>query len=151
MEYRFKSKFDRSKEYIIETNEPLELYDVFALSIKKFDNNDKSFSNDNIDCVLKYSKKGVLDTKTIELDYSNFNGFYMLIETFRHRGCLSMGEPLDMIYEKKVNEYENVNLSNADEELKLAFNDYIEKHNIMDILFKTFLAGVSYGKNKTYK
>ena len=53
MEYRFKSLFDREKEHVIETDEPLHLYDVFSISIGKVDKKSKSFSVDNINCVLK--------------------------------------------------------------------------------------------------
>ena len=48
MEYRFKSLFDREKEYVIETEEPLHLYNEFSISIRKVDKESKSFSVDNI-------------------------------------------------------------------------------------------------------
>ena len=52
MEYRFKSLFDREKEHVIETEEPLHLYNEFSISIRKVDKECKSFSIDNIDLNL---------------------------------------------------------------------------------------------------
>ena len=148
MVYNFKSLFNREKEYTIDTEEPLDLYNTFSLSMKKFDAKDKSFAYDNIVCVLKYGKKGVLELQQIELDQTNFSGFYLMVEVFKQRNCLSMGEPLELIKENPFNEFENVNLENAEEELKLEFNKYVENNDIMNTLFKCFLKGVSYGKKK---
>lgn len=148
MEYRFKSLFDRSKEYTIETEEPLHIYDTFSISIKKINNDNKSYSYDNIDCILQYSKRGALGINKIELDNTNFDGFYITVETFKKRGCLSMGEPIELVKEGKMHEFKDTTLENANNELKLAFNEYLESNNIMDILFQCFLHGVAYGKNK---
>jgi hypothetical protein len=148
MKYNFKSLFNRERKYIIECDEPLDLYDDFSLSIKKVDKSDKSFSYDNIDCVLKYGKQGTLDYKTIELDRDNFNGYYMLVETYKNRNALSVGEPLEMIKEEVPYEFKDVNLDNATTELKLAFNKYVEDNKLMDTLFQCFLHGVAYGKSK---
>lgn len=148
MKYNFKSLFNRERKYIIECDEPLDLYDDFSLSIKKVDKSDKSFSYDNIDCVLKYGKQGTLDYKTIELDRDNFNGYYMLVETYKNRNALSVGEPLEMIKEEVPYEFKDVNLDNATIELKLAFNKYVEDNKLMDALFQCFLHGVAYGKSK---
>ena len=148
MEYKFKSIFDREREYTIDTEEPLNLYNTFALSIKKIDKNDKSFGYDNIDCVLKYSKRGTLDGKTIDLDSTNFDGYSMLLERYKKKSCLSMGEAIELVSEKSTNEYENTTLDIAQTELKLAFEEYVRESGIMDALFKCFLNGVSYGKRK---
>lgn len=146
MEYKFKSLFNRSNEYTIETDEPLHLYDSFALSIKKVDNDIKSFSYENIVCILKCSKYNELGTKVIELDRYNFSGFYTLVEVYKNRNCLSMGEPLELIKEEIPYEYKETNLNNADTELKADFNRFITENNVMEVLFQCFLKGVSFGK-----
>lgn len=148
MEYRFKSLFDRSKEYTIETEEPLHLYDTFSISIRKIDNDNKSFSYDNIDCILQYSKRGSLDVNKLELDRFNYSGFYMTVEVYKRRSCFSMGEPIELVKEEKPYEFKDTTLENANNELKLAFNEYLESNGIIDILFQCFLHGVAYGKNK---
>ena len=148
MEYRFKSLFDREKEYVIETEEPLHLYNEFSISIRKVDKESKSFSADNIDCVLRYSKRGTIGINQIELDSTNYDGFHMMVETLKKRGCISMGEGVELVRETKPYEFKDTNLENANNELKLAFNQYLEENKIMDILFQCFLHGVAYGKNK---
>ena len=149
MKYKFKSLFKRDKEYTIECDEPLELYDNFALSIKKVDNGNKSFSHENIDCVLKYGKRNDIGLKTIELDRYNFSGYLMMVETYKQRNAVSMGEPLEIIKEEILYEFKHTNLENADKELRLAFNKYIEDNKLMDTLFQCFLRGVSYGKTNS--
>ena len=146
MEYRFKSLFDREKEHVIETEEPLHLYNEFWISIRKLDKANKSFSSDNIDCVLKYAKRGTMGINQIELDSTNYNGFHMMVETLKKRGCISMGESVELIRETKPYEFKDTNLENANNELKLAFNNYLEENKIMDMLFQCFLHGVAYGK-----
>lgn len=146
MEYRFKSLFDREKEHVIETEEPLHLYNEFSISIRKVDKENKSFSSDNIDCVLKYAKRGTMGINQIELDSTNYNGFHMMVETLKKRGCISMGEAVELIRETKPYEFKDTNLENANNELKLAFNNYLEENKIMDMLFQCFLHGVAYGK-----
>ena len=146
MEYRFKSLFDREKEHVIETEEPLHLYNEFSISIRKVDKENKSFSSDNIDCVLKYAKRGTMGINQIELDSTNYNGFHMMVETLKKRGCISMGEAVELIRETKPYEFKDTNLENANNELKLAFNNYLEENKIMDMLFQCFLHGVTYGK-----
>ena len=148
MEYKFKSLFDREKEHVIETEEPLHLYDVFSISIGKVDKESKSFSVDNINCVLKYGKRGITGINQIELDSTNYDGFHMMVETLKKRGCLSMGEGVELVRETKPYEFKGTNLENANNELKLAFNKYLEENKIMDMLFQCFLHGVTYGKNK---
>lgn len=148
MKYKFKSLFNREKEYTIECDEPLELYNNFALSIKKVDKANKSFSYENIDCVLKYGKRNDIGLKIIELDRYNFSGYLMMLESYKQRNAVSMGEPLEMIKEEVPYEFKDTNLDNANKELKLAFNKYVEENKIMDILFQCFLHGVAYGKNK---
>jgi hypothetical protein len=148
MKYKFKSLFNRDKEYTIETDEPLDLYDDFALSIKKVDKNSKSFSSENIDCVLKYGKHNQLGLKTIELERENFSGYLMMVETYKLRNAVSMGEPLEMVKNEVPYEFKGVTLNNANNELKLAFNKYVEDNKLMDVLFHCFLRGVAYGKNK---
>lgn len=150
MDYTFKSLFNRNKEYRITTDEPLELYDDFSLSIKKIDNGNKSFSDNNIDCILKYMKHNELGTKTIELDQYNFSGYYMFVEKYKQRNAVSMGEPLQIVKDEIPYEYKEAKLSDTktDEELKIAFNKFIADNNVMDILFQCFLNGVSYGKKK---
>ena len=148
MEYRFKSLFDREKEHVIKTEEPLHLYNEFSISIRKVDKECKSFSIDNIDCVLRYAKRGIAEMKQIELDSTNYDGFYMMVETLKNRGCVSMGEGIELIRETKPYEFKDTNLENANNELKLAFNNYLEENKIMDMLFQCFLHGVAFGKNK---
>lgn len=148
MKYKFKSLFNREKEYTIETDEPLDLYDDFALSIKKVDKNSKSFSSENIDCVLKYGKHNQLGLKTIELERDNFSGYLMMVETYKQRNAVSMGEPLEMVKDEVPYEFKGVTLNSANNELKLAFNKYIEDNKLMDVLFQCFLRGVAYGQNK---
>lgn len=148
MKYKFKSLFNREKEYTIETEESLELYDDFALSIKKVDKDSKSFASENIDCVLKYGKHNQLGLKTIELERDNFSGYLMMVETYKQRNAVSMGEPLEMVKDVVPYEFKNVTLNNANNDLKLAFNKYVEDNKLMDVLFQCFLRGVSYGKNK---
>ena len=63
MIYKFRSFFNRDNDYTIVSDEPLELYNDFSLSIKKIDNENKSYSYDNIDCVLKYGHRGTLGIK----------------------------------------------------------------------------------------
>lgn len=145
MVYKFRSVFDRSKEYTIETNEPLELYNDFSVSIKKVDNEKKTYSYDNIDCVLKYFKRGTLGIKTIELDRDNFSGFYMMVETFKERNCLTMGEALELVTEHNQ---EEITIDNADTETRMAFEHYLKNSGIINTLFKCFLNGVQYGNTK---
>lgn len=149
MKYKFKSLFNREKEYTVECDEPLELYDDFALSIKKVDKANKSFSYDNIDCILKYGKHNQLGINKIELDRYNFSGYLMMLESYKQRNAVSMGEPLEMIKETVPYEFKDVNLENANNELKLAFNKYVEDNKLMDVLFQCFLHGVAYGKTKS--
>lgn len=148
MIYKFRSIFDRNNEYIIDSEEPLSLYDDFTLSINKVDSNSKSFAYENIDCELKYVKHGNIEAKYIELDKDNFNGYYMMIENFKHKQCLKMNIPIEIIKEEQTFEYKDVTLLNGDEEMKIAFNKYIQENSIMDMLFQCFLHGVSYGKLK---
>lgn len=150
MEYKFRSIFDRGNDYTIVCNEPLELYNDFSLSIRKIDDENKSYSYDNIDCVLKYGKRGTLGINKYDLDRDNFTGFHKMVETFKRRNCLSMGVPIELIVEKKPYEYEGVTLDNADNELKIAFEKHLKNSGILDSLFHCFLQGVSYGKNKTH-
>lgn len=148
MNYKFKSIFNRQREYTIETDEPLDLYDTFSLSIKKIDKDNKSFSEENIDCILKYGKSNSLGLQSIELDRYNFSGYLMMVETYKQRNALSMGEGIEIIRENKPYEFDGVNLDNANNELKLAFNKYVEDNKLLDVLFQCFLRGVSYGKLK---
>ena len=149
MVYKFRSVFDRNNDYSIICDEPLELYDNFGLSIKKVDDEDKSFSYENIDCILKYSKKGVLGSKQYELDRDNFTGYHKMVETFKNKKlCLSMIEPIELIREGKTYECNNITLDNADTELKLAFEKYVKESGLMNTLFQVFLQGVTYGKRK---
>lgn len=145
MIYRFRSIFNRDNEYTIECDEPLELYDDFSLSIKKVDNDNKSFDYTNIDCVLKYAKHGTLGIKQYELEPQNFNGFHMMAETFKHRGCLTMGQPIELIKDKIEDKVTNTTLKNCDEKLRLAFEKYIQESNIMESLFQCFLNGAING------
>lgn len=147
MVYHFKSLFNRDKEYTIECDEPLDLYNNFSLSIKKVDREDKSFAYENIDCVLKYGKKSEIGLKTIELDRYNFSGYLMMVETYKQRNAVSMGEPLEIIKEEIPYEFKDTTLENANQELKLMFNKYVEDNNLMEILFQCFLRGVAYGKS----
>ena len=146
MVYSFKSLFDRERTYTIDTEESLSQYDDFSLSIKKVDKNDKSFSVDNIDCILRYSKHGKLGTKSIQLEPYNFNSYYGFVEKYKQRNAVSMGEPLELERKKEINEFDDVTLENADNEIKTAFKKYIERNNIMENLFQCFLAGVAYGR-----
>lgn len=148
MEYKFKSLFNKEHEYVIECEEPLELYDNFALSIRKVDKANKSFSDENINCILKYGKRTQLGMKELDLDKYNFSGYFMFVETYKERNAVSMGEPLEMIKEEPKYEFKDVNLNNANNELKLAFNKYVEENKIMDMLFQCFLRGVAYGKTQ---
>lgn len=150
MIYKFRSFFNRDNDYTIVSDEPLELYNDFSLSIKKIDNENKSYSYDNIDCVLKYGHRGTLGIKKYDLDKDNFTGFHKMVETFKRRNCLSMGEAIELIVEKKPYEYEGVKLDNADQELKIAFEKHLKDSGMLDNLFQCFLQGVSYGKNKTH-
>lgn len=148
MKYKFRSVFDRQKEYTIESDEPLDLYNDFSVSITKIDSDLKTYSYDNIDCQLKYMKRGNLGVKYLELDKNNFSGFYMMVETFKQRKCLKMGEPIEIVLPKKEFEYQDTNLDNADAEVKIAFEKYLKENNIMENIFQCFLHGVSYGKKK---
>ena len=148
MEYRFKSLFDREKEHVIETEEPLHLYNEFSISIRKVDKESKSFSVDNINCVLKYGKRGVTGINQIELDSTNYDGFHMMVEMLKKRGCLSMGEGVELVRETKPYEFKDTNLGNANNELKLAFNKYLEENKIMDILFFPLLIQFLYRTNE---
>lgn len=149
MTYRFKSLFNRDKEYTIECDESLELYDNFSLSMKKVERENKSFAYDNIECVLKYGKKGELGLKTVELDRYNFSGYLMMVETYKQRNAVSMGEPLEMIRDDIPYEFKDTTLETASQELRLAFNKYVEDNGLMNILFQCFLRGVSYGKTQS--
>ena len=148
MKYKFKSLFKRDKEYTIECDEPLELYDNFALSIKKIDNSNKSFSYENIDCVLKYGKRSDIGLKTIELDRYNFSGYLMMLEIYKQRNAVSMGEPLELERKKEVCEFDGVTLDTVNDDIKNAFKKCIGSNNIMETLFQCFLSGVSYGKRE---
>lgn len=145
MKYQFKSLFNREKVYTIDCEEPLDLYDDFSLSIKRVDSDIKSFSADNIDCVLKYCKHGTLDIKRYELDSTNFSGYHLLVENLKRRNCVSLGEGLEIVRNNK-NEFEDVSIDDADSDTVMAFNQFIKDNDIMDALFKCFLNGVSYGK-----
>ena len=59
-----------------------------------------------------------------------------------------MGEGVELVREAKPYEFKDTNLENANNELKLAFNNYLEENKIMDMLFQCFLYGVAFGKNK---
>ena len=150
MKYTFTSIFDKEKVYTIDTEEPLELYHDFALSITKINPDNKSYSYDNIDCVLKCLKQNELGSKIVELDETNFSGFYMMVETFKRRECKRMGEGIEIVQNKPNFEYKDTTLDNADSELRSAFDQYVKDNNIMDVLFQCFLHGVSYGKKKTH-
>lgn len=148
MKYKFRSLFDREKEFTIESDEPLGLYNVFSLSIKKVDKDSKSYSYDNIDCTLQYSKKGDTGIKRIDLDQHNFSGFYMFVETYKKRNAFSIGEPIELSDEDKIYVHDNISLENADDDVKIAFKSFITNNKVVDELFKCFLGGVSYGKTK---
>ena len=148
MIYSFKSLFDRERIYTIDTEEPLSQYDDFSLSIKKVDRNDKSYSPDNIDCVLRYAKHGKLGIKTIQLESYNFNSYYSFVEKYKQRNAVSMGEPLELERKKEIYEFDGVTLETANEDIKKAFKKYVENNNIMETLFQCFLSGVSYGKRE---
>lgn len=146
MVYSFKSLFDRERIYTIDTEESLSQYDDFSLSIKKVDKDDKSFSTDNIDCTLRYSKHGKLGIKSIQLEPYNFSSYYAFVEKYKQRNAVSMGEPLELERKKELYEFDGVTLENADKEIKDAFKKYMEGNNIMETLFQCFLFGVSYGR-----
>lgn len=148
MVYKFKSLFDREKLHMIITDEPLHLYNNFILSIRKVNDDIKSYSYDNIDCVLKYSNRGTLETKELDLDRENFNGYLMMIEKFKSRNCKSMGEPIEIVNDKVKETYKEITLDKADNETKLAFNKFIDDSNIMELLFKCFMGGIHYEKTK---
>lgn len=150
MKYTFTSIFNKEKVYTINTEEPLELYNDFSLSITKINPDNKSYSYDNIDCVLKCLKHNELCTKIVELDGTNFSGFHMMVETFKRRGCNRMGEGIEMVQNNPNFEYKDTTLDNADSELRYAFDQYVKDNNIMNVLFQCFLHGVSYGKKKTH-
>lgn len=150
MEYKFRSLFNREKEYVIDTENCLEKYDSFALSIGKLDNNNKSFGEDNIDCVLKYGKKGVAEGYSLDLDKNNFDGYHMFVETYKRKGCLKMGEAIELAKNKPAVIDDYVGIDDADENLRLAFDAYLKDSGIMDVLFKCFLGGILYWKNKNF-
>lgn len=146
MKYNFKSLFDRERTYTIETDEPLSIYDTFALSIKKVDNQCKSFSEDNIDCILKYSLRGKEGTYSIQLEPYNFESYYAFLEKYKSRNAVSMGEPLELDIKRQVEEDDDLSLETADTKTKELFNAFVNDTNVMNTLFKVFLRGVKYGR-----
>ena len=145
MKYKFRSLFDRDKEFTIESDEPLGLYNVFSLSIKKVDKDSKSYSYDNIDCTLQYSKKGETAIKRIDLDQHNFSGFYMFVETYKKRNAFSIGEPIELAEKDTIYVHDNIALENADDDVKIAFKSFITNNKVVDELFKCFLVAYHMG------
>lgn len=141
MKYTFNSLFRKENEYVIESDISLEEYDEFSISIRKVDEENKSFSYDNIDCVLKYGHKGKLDIQILELDQSNFDGFYLLVEKFKNRKCYSMGIPISLSISSKnnlINDKET--LETIDEGLKKEFENFLKRTDVREALLKLFLA-----------
>ena len=149
MKYTFKSIFDPTKEFKIETDIVLTNFNTFNVIISKVDNEKKSYAEDNINCILKYSDCNINKSYEMDLDSSNFDGYYGTLEKFKKRNCLTMGEPIQLCFVGTYKTENKLTINNATLEMKERFQQFITDNKIMETLFNCFLEGISYERENS--
>lgn len=148
MQYKFRNLFNREDECTIDCDELLNSYDDFSVSMRKVDINNKSYSYDNIDCTLKCVRHRDKTTKIIELDKDNFDGYLLMLEKYKEKTCLRFGKAFELITENNSLEGLETTFKEDSSELRNAFEDYLTKSGIKEMLFQCFLSGVNYERRK---
>lgn len=138
-------------ECTIDCDEPLEIYNDFTLLIKKVDSDSKSYSYENIYCVLKYGVHGDVKMKIYELDSRNFSWYYMMVEKFKSKRCHGMGVPVELVISNTDNPVEDITPENADDQLRKSFGKFLEDSGIIETLFKFYLRGINDERSKATK